>query len=62
VDGSLRHEWLNQYVIESIKEAQDQTTDWLWICNNDRTGVGICGITPAMKLKMAAQVPRNCTP
>ena len=37
-----------------IEEAQDQATQWLWTYNNDRPNMGIGGITPAMKLKMAA--------
>ncbi|MGX0905444.1 transposase InsO family protein, partial [Roseovarius sp. MBR-79] len=45
---------LDQYIIESIEEAQDQATQWLWTYNNDRPNMGIGGITPAMKLKMAA--------
>jgi hypothetical protein len=45
---------LDQYIIESIEEAQDQATQWLWTYNNDRPTMGIGGITPAMKLKMAA--------
>jgi len=28
--------------------------EWLWTYNNDRPNMGIGGITPAMKLKMAA--------
>ena len=64
---TVRHEWLDQYIIESIEEAQDQATQWLWTYNNDRPNIpltvckqtvagqrGIGGITPAMKLKMAA--------
>ena len=51
---TVRHEWLDQYIIESIEEAQDQATQWLWTYNNDRSNMGIGGITPAMKLKMAA--------
>lgn len=27
---TVRHEWLDQYIIESIEEAQDQATQWLW--------------------------------
>ena len=50
---TVRHEWLDQYIIESIEEAQEQATKWLWTYNNDRPNVGIGGITPAMKLKMA---------
>lgn len=51
---TVRHEWLDQNIIESIEEAQDDATKWLWTYNNDRPNMGIGGITPAMKLKMAA--------
>ena len=51
---TVRHEWLDQYIIESIEEAQDFATQWLWTYNNDRPNMGIDGITPAQKLKMAA--------
>ncbi len=27
---TVRHEWLDQHIIESIKEAQDFATEWLW--------------------------------
>ena len=47
-------ELLDQYIIESIEEAQDFATQWLWTYNHDRPNMGIGGITPAMKLKMAA--------
>jgi len=29
-------EWLGQYIFETIEEAQDQATDWLWTYNNER--------------------------
>ena len=51
---TVRHEWLDQYVINSIEEAQHFATQWLWTYNNDRPNMGIGGITPAIKLKMAA--------
>jgi len=51
---TVRHEWLDQYIIESIEEAQDQATQWLWTYNNDRPNMAIGSITPAQKLKMAA--------
>jgi putative transposase len=35
-------------------ETGNWNTQWLWTYNNDRPNVGIDGITPAMKLKMAA--------
>ena len=51
---TVRHEWLDQNILETIEEAQDQATKWLWTYNNDRPDMAIGGITPAMKLKMAA--------
>ena len=53
---TVRHEWLDQYIIETIEEAQDHATQWLWTYTNDRPNMGIGGITPAQKLKMAASV------
>ena len=50
---TVRGEWLGQYIFETIEEAQDQATEWLWTCNNERPNMAIGGITPAMKLKMA---------
>ena len=47
-------EWLGQYIFETIEEAQDQATEWLWPYNNERPNMGIGGMTPAMKLKKAA--------
>ncbi|ARO14887.1 transposase IS3/IS911 family protein [Ketogulonicigenium robustum] len=51
---TVRHEWRNQYIIKTIEEAQDFATQWLWTYNNDRPSMGISGIKPAQKLKMAA--------
>ena len=51
---TVRQEWLNQYIIESIEEAQDYATQWLRTYNNDRPNMAIGGITPAQKLKTAA--------
>ncbi len=50
---TVRHEWLDRYFIETIDEAQDFATQWLWTCNNDRPNMGIGGIAPARKSKMA---------
>jgi transposase len=49
---TVRHEWLDQYIIESIEEAQKHATQWLWTYNNDSPKMGIGGITPAQKLKL----------
>lgn len=51
---TVRHEWLGQYIFETITEVQDHATDWLWTYNHDRPNMGIGGITPAQKLKLAA--------
>ena len=64
---TVRHEWLDQNIFQTIQEAQEQATKWLWTYNNpshglcanhcwatDRPNMGIGGITPAMKLKRAA--------
>ena len=31
---TVRGEWLGQYIFETIEEAQDQATEWLWTYNN----------------------------
>ncbi len=51
---TVRGEWLGQYIFETIEEAQNQATEWLWPYNNERPNMGIGGMTPAMKLKTAA--------
>lgn len=51
---TVRHEWLNIYLFESLSEVQDIATEWLWTYNNERPNMGIGGITPAQKLKLAA--------
>ena len=51
---TVRGEWLSQFIFETIKEAQEQATEWLWTYNDERPNMGIGGITPAMKLKTAA--------
>jgi putative transposase len=51
---TVRGEWLSQYIFETIEEAQNQATEWLWTYRNERPNMGIGGITPAMELKTAA--------
>ena len=51
---TVRQEWLGQYIFQSIEEAQEQTTRWLWTYNNERPNMAIGGVPPALKLKMAA--------
>ena len=51
---TVRHEWLDLYIFESIEEVQQIATEWLWSYNHDRPNMGNGGITPVQKLKMAA--------
>ena len=51
---TVRHEWLDLYIFETIEEVQQIATEWLWTSNNERPNMGIGGVKPAMKLKMAA--------
>lgn len=50
---TVRHEWLDLYIFESIEEVQQIATEWLWSYNNERPNMGNGGMTPAQKLKMA---------
>ena len=47
-------EWLDLYIFESIEEAQQIATEWLWSYNNERPNMGNGGMTPAQKLRLAA--------
>ena len=51
---TVRQEWLGQYIWNTIEEVKDHATRWLWTYNNERPNMGIGGITPAMKMKLAA--------
>jgi putative transposase len=51
---TVRYDWLNQYIFESISSVQDFATRWLWTYNNERPNMAIGGITPKQKLELAA--------
>ena len=51
---TVRYDWLNQYLFESIQEVQDYATRWLWTYNHERPNTAIGGITPKQKLAMVA--------
>ena len=48
---TVRHEWLEMNEFNSIEEAQETATKWLWTYNNERHNMAIGGITPAMNLR-----------
>jgi putative transposase len=41
-------------LFETIEEAQQIATGWLWTYNHERPNIGIGGVTPARKLELAA--------
>jgi len=51
---TVRHEWLDQHLFESVNHAQLTATQWLWRYNNERPNMANGGITPIQKLEQAA--------
>jgi putative transposase len=51
---TVRHEWLDEHIFESIEHAQLTATQWLWGYNNERPNMALGGITPIQKLAKAA--------
>ncbi|ASY89799.1 hypothetical protein CIW72_17015 [Xanthomonas citri pv. malvacearum] len=41
-------------LFDTIDQVQDKATRWLWTYNHERPNMALGGITPAMKLAMAA--------
>jgi len=50
---TVRHEWLDLHVFNSIEQEQQLATQWLWIYNNERPHTAIGGIPPRQLLKAA---------
>ena len=50
---TVRYDWLNHYLFDSIEEVQNHATQWLWTYNNERPNMALNGITPMMKLAAA---------
>ena len=51
---TVRYDWLAQLLFESIEQAQESATRWLWTYNHERPNMAIGGITPMQKLALAA--------
>ena len=47
---TVRYDWLNQHLFDSLDEVQAHATRWLWIYNNERPNMAIGGITPKQRL------------
>ena len=50
---TVRLEWLDEHLFESVDHAQQTATQWLWLYNNERSNMAIGGITPKQKLAQA---------
>ena len=50
---TVRHEWLDMHLFESIEHAQSLATAWLWTYNNERPNTAIGGVPPRRLLKAA---------
>ena len=51
---TARHEWLSLYHFDSIEQAQNLATQWLWIYNNERPNTAVGGVPPKMVKPPAA--------
>ena len=46
---TVRYDWLNHYLFESIEEVQNYATEWMWSYNHERPNMALDGITPKQK-------------
>ena len=51
---TVRYDWLAQHLFDDLEQIQEHATGWMWIYNHQRPNMAIGGITPKMKLAMAA--------
>jgi putative transposase len=54
LNRTVRHEWLDMHLFESIAHAQSTATQWLWLYNHEPPHMARGGITPKQKLAQAA--------
>lgn len=50
---TVRHEWLDLHMFDSVEQAQQLATEWLWLYNNERPHTAIGGVPPGSLLKAA---------
>jgi len=50
---TVRHEWLDEHIFESVAHAQDTATRWLWSYNTERPHMALGGLTPKQMLVQA---------
>ena len=47
---TVRYDWLEQYLFNSIDQVQNYASKWLWHYNHERPNMALGGITPKQKL------------
>ena len=50
---TVRHEWLDLHLFETVQQAQELATQWLWTYNNERPNTAIGGVPPCHMLLAA---------
>lgn len=50
---TVRHEWLDLHLFETVAQAQQLATNWLWTYNNERPHTAIGGVPPRQLLAAA---------
>lgn len=50
---TVRHEWLNMHLFDSVEHAQELATEWLWKYNNERPHTSIGGIPPSWMMRQS---------
>ena len=43
---TVRHEWLDLHMFNTVEQAQQLATEWLWMYNNERPNSAIGGVPP----------------
>ena len=51
---TVRYDWLNQRLWESIQQVQDYATQWMWLYNHERPNMALGGFTPKQRSAMTA--------
>ncbi|WP_420481237.1 integrase core domain-containing protein [Bathymodiolus thermophilus thioautotrophic gill symbiont] len=47
---TVRQECLDLHLFDSVESAQNLTTSWLWVCNNEHPHFALGGIPPRAKV------------
>ena len=50
---TVRNEWLDEHLFETIEHAQQTVTEWLWRYIHERSNMALGGKTPNQMLAMA---------